>query len=98
MFKNTAVLRNYYFQAYVRNAALIPAIEKRGVKVIRGDHSNVELIKQITSKVDIVINCADADDLELTRAIIAGLESKEVNDGARLPILIHTRLVAFRPG
>lgn len=36
---------------------------------------------------DVVLNCADADSLPLTEAILSGLEQSQ----KKLPVLIHTR-------
>ena len=59
-----------------------------GVKVIEGSHSDLKLITEQAAKSDIIVNCADADDLELTKAILAGAKSTTIN--AKRPILIHT--------
>jgi hypothetical protein len=59
------------------------------VKVVKGSHSDLDLVAEEASKADIILNAADADDLELTKAILAG--SKRTTIAVRrTPILIHT--------
>jgi len=51
----------------------------------------VELVEKVASEHDIVVNCADADDLPLADAIIKGLLIRAARkDGTRKPIYIHT--------
>ncbi|KAG8909003.1 hypothetical protein FRB99_000106 [Tulasnella sp. 403] len=87
-------LRNYPHFVYttlVRNPDNIPAIEALGVKAIKGSHDDAELIEKIAAGNDIVVNCADADDIGLTRAILKGLSQQaSMVPGGRPPILIHT--------
>ncbi|KAG8806973.1 hypothetical protein FRC17_004700 [Serendipita sp. 399] len=78
---------DYDFVALVRNEKSIPAVEAEGITVIRGSHSDLDLISEQASKADIVLNAADADDLALTKAILAGLKRTTIG---KTPILIHT--------
>lgn len=48
----------------------------------------MDIIEEQASKADIVLNTADADDLELTKAILRGI--KRTTAGGKRPILIHT--------
>jgi len=75
------------FVALVRNEKNIPAIEALGVRVVKGSHQDLDLITEEASKAAIIVNCADADDLELTKAILAGAKNKVDN---KTTILIHT--------
>lgn len=80
--------------ALVRNPTSIEAVKKIGVsQVVTGGHDDLDLIVTLTSEADIVFNCADADDLPLTRAVIEGIKirnRKNESDGKGKPILIHT--------
>lgn len=58
-----------------------------GVRVVKGSHSDHKLITEEASKADIVLNAADADDLDLTKAVLAGLKQTTIG---KIPILIHT--------
>lgn len=58
-----------------------------GVRVVKGSNSDIALITEEASKADVILNAADADDLELTKAVLAG--AKQTTTGKR-PILIHT--------
>ncbi|KAG8768089.1 hypothetical protein FRC16_007161 [Serendipita sp. 398] len=78
---------DYEFVALVRNEQSIQAVEAIGVKVVQGSHTDLEFISEQASKADIVLNAADADDLDLTKAILAGLKNTTIG---KTPILIHT--------
>jgi len=78
---------DYDFVALVRNESSIPAVEALGVKVVKGSHSDLNLIAEEASKADIILNAADADDLELTKAVLAGAKKTTIG---KTPILIHT--------
>jgi nucleoside-diphosphate-sugar epimerase len=78
---------HHKYTALVRSASSVPIIEALGVTVIQGSHSDLELIIDAASNADIVVNCADADNLELAKAILSGLEKRQ---SARPPILLHT--------
>ncbi|TDL24606.1 NAD(P)-binding protein [Rickenella mellea] len=75
--------------ALVRSQEKATAVQRAGAaKVIIGSHDEVEKIQSKSAESDIVVNAADADDLPLTIAIIAGLKER-----AKLglkPILLHT--------
>ncbi|KAG8779114.1 hypothetical protein FRC12_024626 [Ceratobasidium sp. 428] len=76
--------------ALVRNPSNNAAIEAQGTRVLQGSHSDYDLIQNEASKSDLIINCADADDLELTKALLKGIKQRKETPGAKLPILIHT--------
>jgi nucleoside-diphosphate-sugar epimerase len=80
----------FSYKALVRNPSSFPAIEALGVRVIKGSHSDLAIIRDEASTSDIVVNCADADDLPLTEAILEGLKKKKERSGGGLPILLHT--------
>lgn len=79
--------------ALVRKAAageLVKALAPERITIVQGSHSDHELIQAEVQKADLVLNIADADDLELTKNIVKGLEKKTEKG-----ILIHTRLVVI---
>jgi hypothetical protein len=55
--------------------------------VVKGSHSDLDIIEEQASKADIVLNAADADDLDLTNAILKGIKRTSIG---KKPILIHT--------
>lgn len=57
------------------------------MKVVKGSHSDLDLITEEASKADIILNAADADDLDLTKAVLAGAKKTRIG---KIPILIHT--------
>ncbi|KAF8603087.1 NAD(P)-binding protein [Ceratobasidium sp. AG-I] len=76
------------FSALVRKAAAgeaVKALAPERITIIQGSHSDHELIQTQVQKADIVLNIADADDLELTKSIVKGLEKKNSKG-----IFIHT--------
>ncbi|CAE7211581.1 unnamed protein product [Rhizoctonia solani] len=68
---------NFTITALVRKDSDIEVLEKLGVKTIKGSFSDVDKIEQASQEADVVYNIADADDLDLARAIIKGLKSKK---------------------
>jgi hypothetical protein len=80
------------FIAFVRSTKLVSEIESLGFKTLVGsgvgEHDR-SIITKAALTADIVINTADADDLELTNAILGAVQ----NSTTRSPILIHTRFV-----
>jgi len=55
--------------------------------VVKGSHTDLDIIREEASKADVILNAADADDLDLTKAILAGAKSTKTG---KTPILIHT--------
>ncbi|KAG9005687.1 hypothetical protein FRB93_009613 [Tulasnella sp. JGI-2019a] len=81
------------YSALVRNPKDIQAIANLNVRAIQGSTSDIPLIEKETSEHDIVVNCANADDLRLAEAVINGLTTRSSNPmkkGSRKPIYIHT--------
>lgn len=60
-----------------------------GVATVVKAGQDLELVKQLASKSDIVLNAADADDEALTDAVLAGCKLHFENTGAKT-LLIHT--------
>lgn len=89
----------FNYTALVRNPKDNPALEAIGVRVLQGSHSDLELIEKVAAQHDIVVNCADADDLPLTTAILKGMiDRSKSGSSPRKPILIHTRWVVHKVG
>ncbi|KAG8897894.1 hypothetical protein FRC01_011123, partial [Tulasnella sp. 417] len=81
----------FNYTALVRNSKDNPGLEAIGVRVLQGSHSDLELIEKVAAQHDIVVNCADADDLPLTTAILKGMiERSKSGSSQRKPLLIHT--------
>lgn len=81
----------FTYTAIIRNPKDAKALEAVNVKVIIGSYDQLDLIEKTVAEYDITINAADADDLPLTKAVIAGLKARTNKGAARKPILIHTR-------
>ncbi|KAJ1304798.1 hypothetical protein OPQ81_005934 [Rhizoctonia solani] len=65
------------FKAFARKDEDIQALEKIGVKGIKGTFLDTDKIEHESGEADVVINAADADDMGLVKAIIKGLKSKK---------------------
>lgn len=61
--------------AIVRSTTHTAAIEATGAKVVKGTFADVDLIADLSSKNDIVVNAADCDDQGLTNAILKGIQA-----------------------
>ncbi|ORY80203.1 NAD(P)-binding protein [Leucosporidium creatinivorum] len=59
-------------------------------RIVHGSFSDLDLIKEEASKADFVLNGADADDLNVVKAILAGLKDRYAQDHGRKPIYLHT--------
>ncbi|KAF5371846.1 hypothetical protein D9615_009545 [Tricholomella constricta] len=60
-----------------------------GVKAVVGSNSDTALLQQLAADAEIVFACADADDLDAAKAILAGLKDRFDKTGTP-PSLIHT--------
>ncbi|CAE6480478.1 unnamed protein product [Rhizoctonia solani] len=68
---------SFTITALLRKDSDVEVLEKFGVKTIKGSFSDLGKIEQASREADVVYNAADADDLELTQAVIKGLKSKK---------------------
>ncbi|KAG8849565.1 hypothetical protein FRB96_000715 [Tulasnella sp. 330] len=83
----------FCYAALVRNPGDNTAIEKLDVRIIQGSTSDIRLIESEVSEHDIIVNCANADDLSLAKAIVDGLSRRVAGSGkkgTRKPMYIHT--------
>jgi hypothetical protein len=75
-------------KALVRSEKNFKAVERLGIEVVHGSHSDLSLITECCKNADIVLNAADADDLYLTNAVLTGLKTRK--DKSAPAILLHT--------
>ncbi|KIM28749.1 hypothetical protein M408DRAFT_23411 [Serendipita vermifera MAFF 305830] len=75
--------------ALVRNEAHIPLLSGIGVTCIKGTSQDLALVSELSSHADIVFNAADADDLNLSNAILEGCKKRFAATAVK-PIYLHT--------
>ncbi|KZW01417.1 NAD(P)-binding protein [Exidia glandulosa HHB12029] len=76
--------------ALVRSSANNDALRGAGANtIVHADTKDHAAVKDLVSNVDVVFNTADADNFELTKAVIDGLTERTKATGRRA-ILIHT--------
>lgn len=71
--------------ALVRSEKDFSVVQACGIEVVHGTHQDLDLIRKSCANADIVLNTADADDLNLTNAVLQGLKDRKSKS-----ILIHT--------
>jgi len=81
--------------ALVRNPAHSDAIKSLNVvDVVEGSFNDTALITSMARDADITINMGDSDDVELTKAILAGQRLRVTEDLKSPAVLLHTSGVA----
>ncbi|KAG6915860.1 hypothetical protein DXG01_009567 [Tephrocybe rancida] len=75
--------------ALVRSQEKAGKLNLLGVHTIVGSFDDLPLLENAASKADVVINAADADDLDVVRALLKGLEQRHETTG-NVPSYIHT--------
>ncbi|KAJ7581520.1 hypothetical protein C8J56DRAFT_1168984 [Mycena floridula] len=65
-----------------------------GIKVVVGSHQDLELVEDLASKADVVFSLADADDVELAKALLRGSKKRYSASGIQ-PVFIHNSGVGF---
>lgn len=73
----------------VRNAEKAEKLKTLGVNTVIGSNEDTALLKRLATEADIVISCADADDLAAAQAILGGLKERYEKTG-QVPSLLHT--------
>ncbi|KAJ2922843.1 hypothetical protein H1R20_g14259, partial [Candolleomyces eurysporus] len=73
----------------VRAAEKATQFRKMGIQAVVGSNADLDLLTELASKADLVVACADADNLEATKAILSGLKQRFEQTGKK-PSLIHT--------
>jgi len=82
--------------ALVRNPAHSDAIKVLNVvEVVEGSFNDTALITSMARGADITVNMGDSDDVELTKAILAGQRLRVTEDLKTPPALLHTSGVAI---
>ncbi|EJU04341.1 NADP-binding protein [Dacryopinax primogenitus] len=80
----------FKFTALVRNEKDFPALERLGVKCIKGSFETLDIIEHASAEADIVVNAANADALEIAQAVVKGMESRARAGKGPKPVLLHT--------
>lgn len=73
----------------VRSESKVSQFRSMGIKAVVGSYNDLDLLSQLAEKADIVIACANADDLNAAKAILKGLQYRYKRTGVP-PSLIHT--------
>ncbi|KAH9895219.1 NAD-P-binding protein [Cubamyces lactineus] len=73
----------------LRDAAKAEKLKPFGVKPVWGSLDDTDKIRDLASHADIAFECADADHIESTKAVLAGLKTRYEVTG-KAPALIHT--------
>ncbi|KAI0358736.1 NAD-P-binding protein [Trametes cingulata] len=76
----------------LRDAVKADKLKPFGVKTVLGTLDDTDKIESLASQADIVFECADADHLDSTKAMLAGLKRRHRETG-RTPALIHTQFL-----
>ncbi|SRR5216684_1825884 len=87
---------NIRVTALVRNPAHADALSKSSkvVDVVQGSFNDTALITSKARDADITVNTGDSDDVELTKAILAGQKLRVTEDLKSPAALLHTSGVA----
>ncbi|KAI8992937.1 NAD-P-binding protein [Trametes punicea] len=73
----------------LRDAVKASKLKPFGVKTVLGNLDDTDTIESFASQADIVFECADADHVESTKAVLRGLKKRHQQTGIA-PVLIHT--------
>ncbi|KAI0633479.1 NAD-P-binding protein [Trametes polyzona] len=73
----------------LRDAVKADKLKPFGVKAVLGNLDDLETIETLASQADIVFECADADHIKSTKAVLEGL-NKRYQETGKLSTLIHT--------
>ncbi|KAI0822502.1 NAD-P-binding protein [Trametes gibbosa] len=81
---------NFNISALVRSADKAKVLETQfGVKAVVGSHADFDKLEALAKEADVVLSCADSDDLPAMEAIFKGIKARFERTGIK-PILIHT--------
>jgi uncharacterized protein YbjT (DUF2867 family) len=61
-----------------------------GINAIQGSHADLEVITDLAAKADLVVNAADADDLDMVNAILKGCKQSFDQYDGKKTLFIHT--------
>ncbi|KAG8213376.1 hypothetical protein J3R82DRAFT_11870 [Butyriboletus roseoflavus] len=82
-------LDEFNITALVRSEIQASRFQAGNVTPVVGSYDDSTLLRSLASQADVVIACADADNLNATKAILGGLKQRHCDTGTT-PILIHT--------
>lgn len=82
--------------ALIRNTAHSSALKANNkvVDVVEGSFSDIALITSKAREADITVNAGDSDDVQLTKAILAGQKLRVTEDSKSPAALVHVSGVA----
>ncbi|KAH9856554.1 NAD-P-binding protein [Lenzites betulinus] len=81
--------RPFDINVLTRSVEKAQQFEPFGVKAVVGSLDSLDILEAVAAQSDVVIECANADHLESTKALLAGLRKRHAITG-KVPILIHT--------
>ncbi|KAI0833292.1 NAD-P-binding protein [Trametes gibbosa] len=81
--------RPFDINVLTRSVDKAQQFETFGVKAVVGSLDSLDILETVAAESDVIIECADADHLESTKALLAGLKKRHAATG-KVPILIHT--------
>ncbi|KAH7884543.1 hypothetical protein F5I97DRAFT_1469634 [Phlebopus sp. FC_14] len=81
--------KGFEITVLIRTAAKVSGFASVGVKPVVGTNADIPLLTKLAAQSDVVVACADADDLDAARAMLAGLQYRYRQTGSP-SILIHT--------
>ncbi|KAG1882321.1 hypothetical protein F4604DRAFT_1743478 [Suillus subluteus] len=80
---------SFQITVLTRSPEKVELFNSVGVVAVVGSNQDLEKLTEHARDSDVVIACADADDLQAAKAILLGLK-KRYDETGRVPILIHT--------
>ncbi|KAH9947915.1 NAD-P-binding protein [Amylocystis lapponica] len=80
---------NFEITVLLRAEQKAKKLETYGVHAVVGSLADTDKLESLASQADVVFNCADADNVDATKAILRGLKNKYDATGVT-PVLIHT--------
>ncbi|OBZ72275.1 Uncharacterized protein C2A9.02 [Grifola frondosa] len=80
---------NFDITVLVRSADKAKKLESFGLKAVVGSLQDLDQLESLASQADVIISCADADDLPAITAIVNGMKKRHDASGFA-PIVIHT--------
>lgn len=81
--------KSFQITALTRSPEKVVPLNNVGVVAVVGSNQDLEKLTEHARESDVVFACADADDLQATKAILLGLK-KRYDETDKVSILIHT--------
>lgn len=79
----------FHITALIRSPEKVALFNSVGVTAVVGNNSDLDTLTSLASTADVVLACANADDLYAARAIFLGLKKRHEETNT-VPIFIHT--------